>query len=221
MQLANVLDLAVDAVVLNFDGVLVRSVGIKNQAFIDLYAHHGPDVRARLAAYLAANAGVPRLRKFAIIETEFLGRAPSALDLDLLGRRFADKVVDRIVACPAIVGALDFLDRYARTLPVYVVSATPKNELREIVERRGWQGYFAGLYGAPTSKAQGLREILATRGGPDARVVMVGDSVADEQAAAAADIPFVGVVGRGQPSPFHKNARILSDLEGLALLLSA
>jgi phosphoglycolate phosphatase len=200
------------AAVFDFDGVIAESTEIKTEAFRRLF---GGDDRA--AEYHEANMGVSRYDKFRHITTEILGRPYTSEDERRLGERFSELVVDEVVRCPFVPGAPELLERLAASeLPLFVASATPEEEVRQIVALRGLRELFDGVYGTPASKGEILRRILSERGFDRSEVVMVGDARSDLTGAREAGVRFVGRVPDGAPDPFaEEHVPVVSDLSEL------
>jgi HAD superfamily hydrolase (TIGR01549 family) len=204
------------ALILDFDGVLVESLDIKTQAFADLFAGE-PALPAILALH-RANGGLSRFAKFEIIYRDILRRPLPTDEMDRLSRRFSELVVEQVVACPLVPGALEFLQEFSASRPLFIVSATPQAELQLIVARRGLAGYFRGVYGAPDSKTAVLRRLLEQHAWPPSEVLFVGDAINDWKAAAEAGLTFVGRVPAGASNPFPAEgvAALVPDLRALA-----
>ena len=62
----------IQAVVFDFDGVILESADCKTDAFVELYEPHGPDVVAKVRAHHLANLGISRFKKFAWIAEHVL-----------------------------------------------------------------------------------------------------------------------------------------------------
>jgi phosphoglycolate phosphatase-like HAD superfamily hydrolase len=75
-----------------------------------------------------------------------------------------------------------------------VASGTDQEELRRLFAARGWAPSFAGIFGSPTPKSAllwAIRDALPQV--PPQRILMVGDALADHDAALAAGTSFVFV----------------------------
>ena len=184
---------AVDAVVFDFDGVLVSSVDVKTRAFAELYAPHGPEIVAKVVAYHLRHGGISRFEKFRHFHRAFLGQSLNAEDEARLGARFAALVEDAVAEAPWVPGAREFLERYHAELPLFVASGTPEEELMRIVERRGAAHYFTGVYGSPLGKGDIIRAILEKHAFEPSRVLMIGDSITDYEGARVAGVSFLGI----------------------------
>lgn len=205
------------AIILDFDGVIVESVEIKNLAFGELFRADYPEYVDEILRFQLENVGLSRLAKFPRIFEEILGRPFPDGELGRLDREFSQLVFDGVLHCPLVPGAERFLARRSPRCPLYVASATPEPEVRALVEQRGLAGHFRGVYGAPASKAEILRWILAGSGLEPGAALFVGDAVNDLNAARAVGMPFVGRVPAGGESPFPPDEGIplVEDLDQL------
>lgn len=188
-----------DALVFDFDGVLADSVSVKTRAFEKLYASYGREVSDKVVQYHCDNGGMPRAEKFRYYQVELLGETVTDEDLTRLSRAFSLLVVDEVVAAPEIKGAGAFLRSMHGIVPLYVDSASPDGELRQIVERRGLSHFFAGVYGSGRTKAENLESILARNGFSPDRVCFFGDALSDYRAAELCGTAFIGIGGEDSP----------------------
>ena len=178
------------AVVFDFDGVLIESGNIKTEAFLELFAGH-PEQREAIRAYHLQNVGVSRYVKFEYIVRHLLGLPFDEGTRERLGAAFSELVQHKVVACAFVPGAREMLEFLRGRCRLFVASGTPHAELEGIVEARGLAPYFDGVWGTPHSKAEIAQAIAAEQGLHGGEVLMVGDGLADYQAAQAAGIGFL------------------------------
>jgi phosphoglycolate phosphatase-like HAD superfamily hydrolase len=180
------------AVVFDFDGVILESADVKTDAFVALYAEHGPEVCSRVREHHLANMGISRFKKFAWIAENVFGRALSDDESAELGRRFSDLALANVLAAPMVRGAEAALGALgALGLPLFVASGTPEDELQLIVARRGLAPAFCEVHGTPRDKPTILGDVLARHGLAPDRVLFVGDGMTDYRAARAAGTQFL------------------------------
>ncbi len=209
-----------EAVIFDFDGVLVESVDVKTKAFAKLFEGYGTDVVRKVVDFHLANGGMTRYDKFRYYYSEVLREPLSEAKMQELSDHFSQLVVEQVIAAPYVAGAREFLDRHSGTLDLFVVSATPEEEIRYIVARRGMQGYFKGVYGAPRTKLGLTRGVLEENGYRPEGVLFVGDATSDFEAARDTGCAFVGRVARDQSSPFPGGTLVTQDLTGLGEMVA-
>ena len=203
-----------EAVFFDFDGVIVDSHDVKTRAFAALYVEDHPHIVEAVMAYHNLHGGMSRYKKFDYFERVLLEREPTPERLAELGDRFADAVVEAVVASPEIPGASELLRALGeRATPCYVASGTPEEELKQIVERRRLERYFRAVRGSPGEKAEILAELSALYRHDASRCVMVGDAMTDYAAAQSAGMAFLGVVKPGCASSFPLGTKVTSTLE--------
>jgi phosphoglycolate phosphatase-like HAD superfamily hydrolase len=205
----------VRAVVLDFDGVILDSVGIKTKAFARLFEDKGAAVVQQVVDYHLANGGVSRFRKFAHIYANILGEELPEAESIRLGERFRALAFDEVSKAAWIPGVLEFLHDYHKRYLLFVASGTPQDELQQIIRRRELEQYFVGAFGSPATKAEILNRIVAENRLEKAEMVFVGDTMTDFHAAMESGVKFIGIAP-DSGSPFPISAKVLPDLRRLA-----
>ena len=100
-------------------------------------------------------------------------------------------MLDKVLACPLVVGAEELLAWLRGRALCFVVSATPQEELELIVERRGLGAWFRELHGAPAAKPDVLLDLMDRYELATEELLMVGDGLSDYRAARRAGVGFV------------------------------
>src|SRR5687768_5733720 len=206
------------AIIFDFDGVVVESGEIKTQAFANLYQEYGETVMAEVAKYHVLNGGMSRYQKFRYFQETLLEKPPlTAEEERQLDQRFSELVVEAVIASAPVPGAAELIQREAGRIPLFVASGTPETELNTIVVRRGLGSYFTAVRGSPTPKQKLIGDILSTHGLLPERVLMIGDALIDYQSAIVNNVAFIGRVRPGDQNPFPPHVDILPDLNPLLL----
>jgi len=208
-------------IALDFDGVIVESTEIKTEAFAELFRQH-PEQVSQIVEYHRKNEGVSRYQKFKHIYEDMIG-LPYGDEVEReLDKRFSHIVLDKIKKCDFVNGSLRFLQTYYRKYPLYLISATPDEELKEIVEARGLTPYFVSVFGSSRSKPEWLRLILDREKAGSGELLLVGDSSSDYRAAVEVGTLFVGRLRPGGENifPAEGTSAIINDLKELSLLLN-
>lgn len=209
-----------DAIVFDFDGVLVESVDVKTRAFAALFEPYGEEVVKQVVAWHLAHGGVSRYEKFRHFHRTFLGRVLSQVEEVELGNRFCALVEEAVIAAAWVPGAHEFLEGWHARLQLYVASGTPEEELIRIIGRRGMTHFFKAVAGAPRKKGAILRDFLGRSGVSQDRMLMVGDAMTDFDGAVEAGVSFLGIAPAGA-NPFPHGVPVLPDLIGFSTFLVA
>ena len=181
------------ALFFDFDGVLADTVEVKTEAFGLLFDDYGPEIREMVISHHRDHGGMPRVDKFRHYYQYFLCLPLSDDKLTELCDAFEKLVVDKVVSAPEIPGAEEFLI-LNKELPRFVISGTPHDEIREIIQRRGWSKYFEDVCGAPISKTEHLGELLSRFAFRPDECLFFGDATADYDAAKEHGVPFIGIL---------------------------
>ena len=189
---------SIRAVVFDFDGVILESADVKTDAFVELYAEHGPDVVAAVRAHHLANLGLSRFKKFEWIAENVLGAPLSDAERARLGDRFSELALEKVLCAKFVAGAEAALATLAARYPLFVASGTPQDELALIVTRRGLT-CFREVHGTPAEKPAILRDLMRRHELAPREVLFVGDGLTDHKAAAATGVEFLA----RDTAPFH------------------
>jgi phosphoglycolate phosphatase-like HAD superfamily hydrolase len=209
------------AVIFDFDGVILESVDIKTRAFKEMFSDR-PEHLEEIVKLHLDNGGMSRFEKFKIIFREFLGEPMDERKLQQLGAAFSDIVYREILQCPFVAGAQEFLAKHSSTVPLFIASGTPQQEIEDIVEQRHLRHHFRAIYGAPMLKPHILGQIIEGAGIRPHQACFVGDALGDHNAARAVSMPFVGRLPRGERIRFPSDGLlgIVTDLTELEPLLN-
>ena len=197
-----------NAIVFDFDGTLVKSNEIKTWAFGELYKEHGEKIVQQIVAYNKEHEGVSRFVKFRYWHENLLDQ-PYTKDIgEKLSRTFTKSVFDAVVQAPYTEGALEFLKKHYKHVPLFVASGIPEQELREIIKHRSIPHFFQGIYGSPATKIEILQGILSKRMLSPEQLLMVGDSLTDWEGAQGVGAEFIGIHS-GKSSSIFPSTKIL------------
>ena len=191
--------------ILDFDGVILKSQDIKTQAFEKVFKNY-PQRLGAIRGFHLKNAGVCRYNKFKHIYKMILKEPFNNKTCKHLDKIFSGFVWGRIKSCPFTKGARDFLARFSKKHKIYVVSGTPQKELRRIVKMRKIAGYLRGCFGGPQSKSFLIKCILKKEKLKKGEVLFVGDSLTDYLEAKKSGVRFIAYInGSSKPLFLNKN----------------
>lgn len=195
----------IKAVFFDFDGVIVDSNGIKTFAFLKLFENENKEIVTKIINYHLKNLGISRYEKFSYIYKMILCRNLTNRKFRLLCQEFSSLVKNAVVRAEYIKGAREFLSRYANKYKCFLISATPQEEIEEIIRARKLRPFFKFIYGAPTKKIEAVKRILAKEKIKPSNCVYIGDSLSDYKAAQNNSISFIAKIS--------SNASLFKDMD--------
>lgn len=179
------IDLQVDIIIWDFDGVLINSNEIRTRSFAYALDFLSSKDFEDFTKYHECNGGLSRYHKLDWLEKKMNVK----LDKSLILERYGEMCVTEILRIkPLIKQNLEIIARNTQLLH-YVASGSDQSELRFLCKNLNIEKYFVGIYGSPKPKVEIVRDILFKN--KSQKVYLVGDSINDFDAAASNDIYFV------------------------------
>jgi HAD superfamily hydrolase (TIGR01549 family) len=211
---------SIQAAFLDFDGVILESIEVKAWAFKKLFEEY-PQQVDEIVSYHMENGGISRFVKIKYIYEKILKQPLSDEYFKYLCQRYSELVFARVLQCEFVKGAKEFLDKYHRQMPLFVISGTPQEEMREIVEQKDLSQYFQGVFGSPNSKDYWVKKILSESQFPGRQTIFVGDAKSDYEAAKQGGCIFFARIPPGGEDIFEEKdiAYRIKDLSELDLIL--
>ena len=210
----------IKAIIFDFDGVIAESVNVKTEAFALLYEPYGKDIVKKVVQHHLTNGGVSRFEKFKIYHKEFLNIDLNDQKLQELSNHFSDLVVDKVIKASYVPGAFEYIKVNHKKYSLYISSATPQDEIKQIVKQRKILDYFKGVYGSPISKQEHVNKIIKLNKYKKNEVIFIGDSISDRNAANENNIRFIARINNGK-SPLKDEMYKIDDLVHLEDLIKS
>lgn len=202
-----------EAIIFDFDGVILNSVNIKTKAFKEIYSPYGAEIAKKVVDYHITHGGISRYEKFKFWHREYLNIELSPVELEKLGKHFSNIVYQKVLASPFIKGADMFLKKHSENIPCFVCTGTPEKEILQIIQKLGIKKHFKEVLGSPKSKIIINNYILKKYAFPENKVIFIGDAMTDYTAAKATNLDFVGVLGCHAQFPL--GTKVIENLEYL------
>lgn len=205
--------MTIKAILFDFDGVVVDSVNVKTEAFSELFSNEREHLQSIINFHLA-NGGMSRYIKFEIIYRDILKKPFSNELSQELGKKFSQLVLQKVIDCAYIPGALEFLQKYFNQVLLFIASGTPQDELESIITKRGLNKYFKEIHGTPRTKPDIIRDILKRYNLKSEEMPFIGDAINDYRAALETNLPFYGYAPTGKGG-FPPNVQIIRSFQEL------
>lgn len=174
----------------DFDGVIKDSVDVKTVAFEQLFLPHGPELAQRVRRHHECNGGVSRFEKIPLY-LSWTDEPVTSAKVDEYCDRFSKAVLKAVIDSPWVVGVREYLLANSSHQSFILVTATPQEEIYQILSAINISHCFIEVHGAPTRKAQAIKSVLERRQISPYQALMIGDSEADFEAAQKNAVPFI------------------------------
>ncbi len=174
----------------DFDGVIKDSVEIKSDAFEELFSPFGKDVAKKVREHHERNGGVSRFDKF-LIYFEWVGQKPTQEILNEYALNFSILVKKKVVNSEWVPGVMNYLNRNYNTQQFFLVTATPQQEIEDILILLKIKHLFKVVVGSPTRKTNAIESIMKKYSILSKDSIMTGDSSSDYNAANINSVQFV------------------------------
>lgn len=177
----------------DFDGVILDSMKIKGDGFIELFKEYPEDSLQTLEAYHYANGGVSRFAKIRYFFNDILRTQVSEKEVEALAEKFARIIAEKLFDHSNLIGeTIDYLRENFTRYNCHIVSGAEHQELNALCEHFGIQSYFKSIQGSPTIKSDLIAKVLKQYSYRAEETLLIGDSINDYEAAVANRILFSG-----------------------------
>lgn len=173
----------------DFDGVIKDSVEVKTAAYVALFLPYGHEVATRVRQHHEANGGVSRFEKIPLY-LKWAGESASESQAQEFCSRFSNLVKQAVVDSPWVPGVREYLLKHCARQYFVLVTATPQDEIQQIIETLGIARCFREVHGAPEKKSTAIEDVLRRLKCDPQHALMVGDSDTDLMAAKDNSIAF-------------------------------
>ena len=166
----------------DFDGVIKDSVEVKSMAFEKLFSDYDQDLADRVREHHEKNGGVSRFEKIPLY-LSWSNEAVTNKKVQELCNRFSVMVKQSVIDSPWVDGFSEFIERHHKAKKHILVTATPIEEIEEILQSLNIRHFFYKIYGAPNTKSDAINETLRGLKIKPKHAIMLGDSESDYKAA--------------------------------------
>lgn len=177
----------------DFDGVILNSMKIKGDGFVELFKEYDQKAVQKLEQYHYANGGISRFEKIKYFFIHILKQNITENEVEKLAERFAiiiaKKLFDKSNLIPETI---KFIKSNYKKYNFHIVSGAQHDELNNLCEYFEIEQYFLSINGSPTKKEVLVKNILEKYDYNKEEVILIGDSINDYNAACENDVKFCG-----------------------------
>lgn len=174
----------------DFDGVIKDSVGVKGHAFTEIFAPLDILSEKKILEHHENHGGMSRFEKIPLY-LEFASLEVTKKNVEEYLRRFSKLTKSKVIRSNWIPGVLEFLKQNHKEKTFFLISATPNEELIEIIEKLKINNFFTEVIGSPIDKSIAIAKILSAYKVDAKDALMIGDSYSDFNASLDNQIKFI------------------------------
>jgi len=174
----------------DFDGVIKDSVLVKSDAFEKLFITFGEELAKKVKKHHEDNGGMSRYEKFPIYLSWAGKQKSDKLILDY-EQQFSKLVKQSVIESPWVKGVQEYLEINYEKQEFFLVTATPQNEIEDILMKLQISHFFKHIIGSPMSKQDGVESLIKDYDIKIDHAIMIGDSMSDYSAAIDNNVNFI------------------------------
>jgi phosphoglycolate phosphatase-like HAD superfamily hydrolase len=174
----------------DFDGVIKDSVEVKKLAFIELFQSFEANILNKIEKHHISNSGMSRYEKIPIY-LKWAGKENTESEIENYAEKFSLLVKERVISSNWVDGVESFIKSKTNSQLFFILTATPQDEIEEILDKIKIRHLFDEVIGSPMKKIDAIKIILSSYYIAPSNSVMIGDSKVDFDAALYNSVPFI------------------------------
>ncbi len=177
----------------DFDGVILNSMKIKGDGFVELFQGYNILDVQKLEKYHYANGGISRFEKIKYFYSEILKKDICEDEIMILAEKFRTIIEKKLFdKSNLIYEVIEFIKENYKKYNFHIVSGAEHDELNSLCICFDIEQYFLSINGSPTKKAVWVKNILEKYNYDKEETILIGDSINDYNAANENDVIFYG-----------------------------
>ena len=182
-----------DVIIFDFDGVIIDSMKVRDNGFRAIFSEFNKDDVEKLVKYNRMNGGLSRFHKIKYFYEEILNRDIEQSLIQKYAEEFTEIMKKELVNSNYLIkDTVEFIKRNEGIKKLYIASGSENKELNYLCRELGISDCFTSIYGSPRHKNDIVKSIIETNMYENSKVVLIGDSINDYEAAISNGIDFVG-----------------------------
>ena len=142
-----------EVILWDFDGVILNSMPVRDQGFIEVLQHFPAHQVEALLTYHRKNGGLSRYVKFRYFYEEILKQSITEEEVLKLADSFSVIMKKLLTNKDLLIqDSMQFIETHYAQYKMHIVSGSDQNELRFLCKELGVDHYFISIHGSPTAK---------------------------------------------------------------------
>jgi phosphoglycolate phosphatase-like HAD superfamily hydrolase len=180
-------------ILFDFDGVILDSMKIKNDGFLEIFKGYDADQLKKFSVYHHEHGGISRFEKIKFFFNHIVKKSITEEEIQIYAKKFGDAIIQNLVNSDNLIqDSLNFIKNNYHKYNFHIVSGAEHNELLYICQYLNLSQYFITIHGSPTKKMILIRNIIEKFQYKKDETIMIGDAFEDQLSAKENDIIFFG-----------------------------
>jgi len=177
----------------DFDGVILNSMKIKGDGFIELFKGYDNKYLLELKKYHYANGGVSRFDKIRYFYSDILQKNIEENKVIILADKFSNIIENKLNNKDNLIKeTVDFIKVNYNKYNFHIVSGAEHIELNELCGNFELAQYFKSIDGSPTKKDVLVKNVIEKNKYKKEETILIGDAMTDYYSAVKNGIKFYG-----------------------------
>jgi phosphoglycolate phosphatase-like HAD superfamily hydrolase len=177
----------------DFDGVILDSVKIKGDGFIELFKEYDKESLKQMEEFHYAYGGVSRFEKIKFFFEKIIRKDINANEVNKLACRFAEIIEHRIGDKNNLIEeAVSYIKENHQKYNFHIVSGAEHIEINKLCDNFGLTKYFISIDGSPTKKDILVKKVIEKYKYKKEETILIGDAMTDYESASINNIVFYG-----------------------------
>lgn len=183
----------IKAIIFDFDGVILDDTWIKEDGFKYLFPSKFNDiVMPILEEYEKQSRKIIIQKCVEAIKLKY----EHPFDYEYYLNRYNSLTQEKILNSPEIKGATNALNILSKKYKLFILTATPDEQINEIIQKRGFNQFMEIVGSDKGGKLELAKELLKKYNLNFNEVVYVGDSSSDLACAIQLNCKFIGIINK-------------------------
>lgn len=177
----------------DFDGVILNSMKIKGDGFVELFKEYDQKAVQKLEQYHYANGGISRFEKIKYFFSNILKQNITENEVEKLAEMFANIIAKKLFDKSNLIDeTVEFIKDNYKKYDFHIVSGAEHNELNKLCALFELTQYFKSIHGSPTKKDILVKNVIEEYNYQTKDIILIGDAITDYNAAVKNKITFFG-----------------------------
>ena len=177
----------------DFDGVILNSMKIKGDGFVELFKQYDPHKVKELEKFHYENGGVSRFDKIKYFFNIILEEEIKMDEVLKLADKFGKIIEKKIYNDSNLINdSLSYIKKNYKQFNFHIVSGAEHTELNKLCNSFKLTGYFISINGSPTQKEILVQDVIEKYKYGKEETILIGDAMGDYTAAKKNGIAFFG-----------------------------